>query len=369
MLLIVTPLYLLDKNIPIPIITLVIGIGESPWALKFLWGGIIDFYQKIGRKKFTIIGSIIGALGFLSLSIIDQYFSLIFFTLFLFIGHTGIGFLDAGADAWAIDISTKHNRGKINGCMFIGKSVSSAIGGPLLIIIGITYGYNIAFLITGLIIMVLTIIPLIVKYIDRNLENIKIWPLVKQEFKKKSTRLTTLYFFTIVLYPSLIFTLLVIIGKTVLFWEDTFIAIVGVISLIGGTIPGSIIGGFMADKFGRKKTLYIYIILLIIISPAPIIIFQFPISIILIWLVAINFVWSAITAANWAMVMDIINPKIGAAQHEIMCSIANAGDMGISAIAGTLFVLIGLNNIFILSALMVIPAIPLLYSIKSNDIN
>ena len=76
-LLLVTPLYLLEKNVSLPIITLVMGIGELPWALKFIWGGIIDFYHKFGRKKFTIFGTILGALGFLLLSFIDQFFSII----------------------------------------------------------------------------------------------------------------------------------------------------------------------------------------------------------------------------------------------------------------------------------------------------
>ena len=73
-LILVTPLYLLEKDVPLPVITLVMGIGELPWALKFIWGGIIDFYHKLGRKKFTIFGTILGALGFLVLSLVDQFF-------------------------------------------------------------------------------------------------------------------------------------------------------------------------------------------------------------------------------------------------------------------------------------------------------
>jgi MFS family permease len=368
MLLLVTPLYLLEKNIPIPIITLVMGIGELPWALKFVWGGIIDFYHTYGRKKFTVIGTIIGALGFLALALIDQFFSIFFFALFLFIGHAGIGFLDAGADAWAIDITTKDDRGKINASMNIGKSVSGAIGGPVLVIIGITFGYNIAFILTGLVIMSLAIIPLIVKYVDREIEKIEIWPLIKEEFSKKSTKLTTLYFFIAVLNPSLLLTLLVIFAKTVLFWDDIFIALTGIISLIGGIIPGSIIGGMMADKLGRKSTLYIFLTLILIFSTIPMFLINFEVSIVLIWLIIINFSWSAMTAANWALVMDIINPKIGAVQHEIMCSIANFGDMSISAAAGILFILLGFQNLFLLSAIIVIPAIITLYPMKSDKI-
>jgi MFS family permease len=329
MLILVTPLYLVEKNVPIPIITLVMGIGELPWALKFVWGGIIDFYHKYGRKKFTVIGTMIGAFGFLILALIDQNFSIIFFALFLFIGHAGIGFLDAATDAWAIDITTKKDRGKINASMNIGASVSGSIGGPVLIIIGITFGYNIAFIITGLILLFLAIIPLTVKYVDRKIEKLDIWPLIKEEFSKKSTKLTTLYFLISVLNPALLLTLIVLYAKTVLLWEDTFIALVGIILLIGGTIPGSIIGGFMADKFGRKSTLYIFLIASMIFSVA--LIFTTDMYILIPIVGMLYFSWNATTAANWAMVMDIINPKIGASEHEIICSIVNFGDIVISA--------------------------------------
>jgi len=367
-LLLITPLYLLDKNIPIPIITLIIGIGQAPWALKFVWGGIIDYFHKFGRKNFTVFGTIIGALGFLFLSIIDQYFSIFFFTLSLFIGHIGIGFLDAGADAWAIDISTKNNRGKINGFMWIGQAISSSIGGPAMVIIGLIYGYNISFLITGIIIFLFSLAPILVKYLHRNIENIEILPLVKQEFSKNSTRRSTLYLFIIALHPSLILSLFVIIGKTVLYWDDTFIALIGVLSLFAGTIPGGIIGGIAADKIGRKKPLYFFLPILVLASLAIIYLINTNLYLIVAWLIIVKFLWAAMTAANWAMIMDIINPKIGAVQHEIICSIANTGVMSMSAVAGTLFVVLGFNNVFLLSVLIVISALVLLNFIKSKNI-
>jgi len=371
MLLLVTPLYLVERNVPIPIITLVMGIGELPWSLKFVWGGLIDFYHKYGRKKFTVYGTIIGALGFLVLALIDQYFSLVFFTLFLFIGHTGIGFLDAGADAWAIDVTTQDDRGKINASMNIGSSVSGSIGGPALVIIGVTFGYNIAFIFTGVVILSLAIIPLIVKYEKREIDKtdrIRIWPIIKKEFSQKQTRLVTIYFFLTVLNYAFISTLLVIFAKTVLLWEDTFIALTGIISLVTGVIPGSIIGGIMADKLGRKITLYIFLFLTFIFSIIPMFILNFEVHIVLFWVASISLFWSAMTSANWAMVMDIINPKIGAAQHEIMCSIANFGDMIFSASAGTFFILLGYPNVFLIGVILVIPALISLIPIKSEKI-
>ena len=364
MILIITPLYLLGKNVPLPIITLIMGIGYLPWGLKFVWGGIIDFYHKYGRKKFAVFGTIFGALGFLALSIIDQFFSIIFFTLFLFIGYIGIGFLDSATDAWAIDTTKKEDRGKINGSMNIGKWSGQYLGALIIILIGVNYGYNISFMITGAIIMVLAIIPISVKYEDRKIGKLNIWPLIKQEFRKRTTRLTTLYFFTVVLHPALYFTLLVIYLKTVLNLDDTFIGLLFAFWLIA-VIPGSIIGGILADKYGRKLPLYIFLLSLIIFSITPIFISN-------IYLIVLNFsiilfFANGVIAANWAMIMDIINPKIGAAEHEIICSIVNFGSIIIGSATGTLLVLFGFHNLFLLSAIIIIIALIILYRIKNID--
>jgi len=364
MILIITPLYLLGKNVPLPIITLIMGIGYLPWGLKFVWGGIIDFYHKYGRKKFAVFGTISGAFGFFILSMIDQYFSILFFTLFLLVGYIGIGFLDSATDAWAIDTTKKEERGKINGSMNIGKWSGQFLGALLIISIGVSFGYNISFLITGLIILMLAIIPLSVKYEDRKIGKLNIWPLIKQEFGKKITRLTTLYFFIVVLHPSLYFTLLVIYLKTVLNFDDTFIGLIFAFWLVA-VIPGSIVGGVLADKYGRKLPLYIFLIFLMIFSVTPIIISD--VYIIILNFTILMFFANGVIAANWAMIMDIINPKISASEHEAICSIVNFGTIIIASATGTLIVLFGFNNLFLLSAFIIIIALVVLYRIKNID--
>ena len=58
------PIYLLNKGIPIELITVVVGIGGIPWVTKFLWSGFIDKYSKKGHKKFIIIGSLVAVICF-----------------------------------------------------------------------------------------------------------------------------------------------------------------------------------------------------------------------------------------------------------------------------------------------------------------
>ena len=79
------------------------------------------------------------------------------------------------------------------------------------------------------------------------------------------------------------------------------------------------------------------------------------------------FFMDGVIAANWAMVMDIINPKISASQHEVICSIVNFGGIVIGSATGTLIVLIGFNNSFLLSGLIVLMALAILYTIKDLD--
>ncbi len=363
LILIVTPLYLIEKGVSLPIVTLITGIGYLPWGLKFVWGGVIDFYHKYGRKKFAIAGTIFGAIGFLSLSVIDQFFSVIFFALFLFMGYTGVGFLDSATDAWAIDISKKEERGKINSAMNIGNWTGQYLGALFIIIIGTAFGYHVSFMITGVIILFLVTVPISVKY-KREIGQLRMWSLIKEEFKKRTTRLTTLYFFIIVLQHALFSTLILLYLKTVFDLNNTTIGLIYALWLVV-VIPGSLVGGVLADKYGRRLPLYIFLFALIIASVTPLFVSNFYL-VLLTFSIGLFFM-DGVIAANWAMVMDIINPKISASQHEIICSIVNFGGIVIGSATGAFIIFIGFNGSFILSAVIVIIALSVLTKIKDIE--
>jgi len=93
LLLVIIPIYLIESGVSIPIATLVTGIATIPWMIKFVWGGIIDYYIKYGRKRFIIIGSVLGSFGFILLGFINPFEALIPFACLLFLTHIGTGFL------------------------------------------------------------------------------------------------------------------------------------------------------------------------------------------------------------------------------------------------------------------------------------
>jgi hypothetical protein len=76
---------------------------------------------------------------------------------------------------------------------------------------------------------------------------------------------------------------------------------------------------------------------------------------------------NGVIAANWAMIMDIINPKISAVQHEIICSIVNFGAIIIGSATGTIIVLFGFSTSFVFSAMIIIIALLVLTMTQDID--
>ncbi|MBP1662331.1 MAG: transporter, partial [Thermoplasmatales archaeon] len=188
-----TSLYLRQQGISIPITTLIVGIVNIPWMLKFIWGPVIDFFIKFGRKTFILFGGALTVSCMVLASFISPNSSLLLFTFLIFLSHVGIGFVDVSADAWAIDVSTDKNRGKINGSMFAGQYAAWAIGAALYPIIGTQYGYQFVYLINALIILCILLFPLITKEVIKGKIKEKILPLVTREFKTKTVLLITLF--------------------------------------------------------------------------------------------------------------------------------------------------------------------------------
>jgi len=156
-------IYFTQKDISIATATLVGGIAYIPWILKFVFGPITDYFIKYGRKPFITIGGILGAVFLFPIAVIDPKIALIPFTLLLFISHTFIVLLDVSADAWAIQISKVHERGKVNASMTGGIFGGSAFGSIVLAIIANNIGFDIVFITSGLIVLLTIILPFLIK--------------------------------------------------------------------------------------------------------------------------------------------------------------------------------------------------------------
>ena len=353
--------YLDSKGIPDSTIGLIIGIAYIPWVIKFIFGGIVDRYIKFGRRKFIVLGGSLSAFSFIILSFIDPSNSLIPFTLILFMGSSGIAFLDVSADAWAIQTTEPHERGKVNGTMFAGLFFGMATTSIVFGHIAEYYGYNISFFAAGLIIFIIVIFPILVKekiIIDKKQ---RIGKLLVKEFKKKNTQLV------ILLFPisAISFGLLTIVVPQ--YMNDVMslkIGQIGLITAIGpiATVIGNIVGGFMADHWGRKKSLYIFLGINLIF--ASLLIFADTwLILVIIWGI-VGFLHGGHYSALGALSMDVTNPKLGASEYSLIMAAGNAGEMGGTVISGSLISLIGFSRTFLYSGWLYGPALLVLYFMK-----
>lgn len=362
---VIIPVYLVEKGISLELTTLLIGIITIPVTIKFIWGGIVDYFIKYGRKKFIILGGLLFSSGIFAIIIIDPAIALIPFIISLFISVCGVGFLDVSADAWAIEIGKDKELGKINGSMFAGQYSGMAIGTSILGPIAETYNYQITFLIAGLIIFSIILFPLIIKEKKLKHKHQKIAKQLINELKKKQTQIVT------ILAPFLWINrglLLLVIPLYMRIGLNLNIAQIGLIVAIFPITSaiGSLVGGAIADKWDRKKTLYMFLWLSVIISASFITANTW---IILAGIYGIfGFIQGSSVAISCTIYMNITNPKLGATQFSILTSLGNFGMMTGETLSGTMVAIFGFTQTFLYSAWFFGPAMLILhfYRYKKN---
>jgi MFS family permease len=358
------PIYLLDRGISVEIATIVGAIGWIPWIIKFAWSGIIDKYHQKGRKLFVIIGSLIAVICFFILAFIDPGISIIPFAIFLFVSQIGQSFHDSAADAWAIDISQIEERGKINGTMAVGHTIGTSTSAVILSFLAESYGFNSIFIMAGLMILIILIIPFIIEESKIEIKKSNVTSLLLKEFGNRTTQLVALFSFFAVSSGGLFMFAVPLFAKNILNLSISQIGLIaGASPLV--VIPGGLIGGVLSDRWGRKKTYYALAIPSIIVVMS--ILFTRSLLLLIIPYFINIFLQTGRGAAARAMYMDATNPKIGATQYSIFNCLSNLSVVISGIFAGFLISLLGFKNVFIVIGMIIIIPVIILYFIKLKN--
>lgn len=355
------PLYFVEQGISPSITTLIIGIAMIPSIIKFVWGGFVDYFIHLGRKKFIILGVFLLSGGLIIIAFIPPNLALLPFTFFMLLSVCGWVFLDVSADAWAIDISTEENRGKINGSMHAGQYIGMAFGSAFLGFIANEWGYNISFLIGGLIILLVIILPLLTKESVKIKKHQKMVPIIIEEFKKKNSKLVSALSAFAFISRGMLIVVIPLFLNIFLKFDVAQVGLIVAIFTITSAL-GSIICGALTDKYGRKKALYIYFGASIFLTLAIILTNTWLIFTLVYAL--IGFLQGGYLAGVTALYMDTTDPKIGATQFSIYSSFGNLGLTGGQSVSGSLVTFFGFSFTFFLAALIFTPAIIVLYFIN-----
>jgi len=358
---VIIPIYLVDVGYSLAMATFIAGLTSIPWLIKFVWGGIADYFILFGRKRLILIGGFIAIIGLIIVAFIDPELSLIPFVSLLIISRIGTAFFDVSADAWAIEISQVNERGKINAAIIAGTFSGMATGSSLFGLIANNFGYSYVFLSAALLVFLIILFPIFVKDERIVKKRQKIRNLLVGEFKKKTTQLVSIFAPVFAVNSGILMFIAPLYMKTAL---DLDIAQIGLIAAIFPMtkVAGAFLGGVTSDIWGRKSILFIFMSITALFS--VMMIFADTWQILAIVYGIIGFLHGGAFSAFTAMLMDVTNPKVAATQYSILTSLANFGEMTSGGMSGTFVAMLGFSRVFLYSAWALGPGLLILYFIK-----
>jgi len=355
------PVYFTEQGISPSVISIVIGIAMIPMIIKFIWGGIVDYFIHRGRKTFVVLGTLLLSVALFILSFLNPGEALIPFVVVLLLGVCGWIFLDTSADAWAIDISTIQTRGKINGSMWTGQYLGMALGSSVLGFIAYEWGYNIAFLTAALIVLCILLLPLLTKEDIKIKKRQKMRPIIIEEFKQKNVKLVSAFSTFSLISRGMLVVIIPIFMKTFLELDIAQIGLIVALFTIFSAL-GSLTCGIVVDILDRKKSLYGFFGISILLTFCLIFVNTWYLFTIIYALV--GFLQGGYLAGVTALYMDTTNPRIGATQFSIYSSFANFGMTGGQTVSGSLVTLFGFSLTFLYAGLIFAPVLIILHFIR-----
>ena len=350
---VIVPLYLASMGFSASIVGLVMGLTTIPWVIKFAWGFIVDYNISKGRRYFILIGGILGATMSAFMFFISPSWIFIF-TAALFLARVGIATLDVSTDAFSIETTKFHERGKVNGSMFFGQLTGFAFGAVVLTKIASSISFPIVFLSVGILIMLTLSVVFFARESTKRKHHILHKDLI-HAFRHKAI-------FLIILFAVLVGIPAGFISGMATYYMKVYLMIsattIGVISLFNGlsNAVGAYAFGTLSDKLGRIKS----ILLALLPALAVTFLFAFFSKFSIIYVVYGLFV-GGITAVMCALFMDVTSKKVAATEYAILTSLANFGIFLGTSTSGFLLQSTSPKLFFTIAALLYLPSIFTLY--------
>lgn len=128
---------------------ILLAIGLSPSYLKIAYGLLSDSVSigNLGYRRPYVLLSIPLIIG--GWLLFPFATDAVFFTLIIAITTFGVYIGDVAVDAWAIDVTTKENRGSMMGIGWGAQGLATVLGVLVTTLVSPTYGYSTAFLLLG----------------------------------------------------------------------------------------------------------------------------------------------------------------------------------------------------------------------------
>jgi PAT family beta-lactamase induction signal transducer AmpG len=253
-----------------------IGILYIPWAIKWAFGPFVDVFSsdRWGRRRMWILlTQTVMALTILSAMPVDFKQQLWLFTAIIFVHNVFSATQDVAIDALAVSVLKSGELGLANGLMFGGNYVGLALGGSGVLLLTPVLGFKTTFLVVaGAIALVTILVPLGMHESPgpprprREGSPVKA---VGGEIVNFVRSAAGAFVGSRAAFVAIFLALLPMGGYALSLSLQSNLAVelglgdrqIGMLGLMSSTVSAGfcVLGGWLSDRFGRRRTLALFI--------------------------------------------------------------------------------------------------------------
>jgi PAT family beta-lactamase induction signal transducer AmpG len=253
-----------------------VGSFYLPWAFKWAFGPFIDVFasDRFGRRRgWIIVTQVLMALTLMSTAVLELPQQLALFTAILLVHNSFAAMQDVAIDALAVNTLEERERGLANGLMFAGAALGQAVGGSgVLFLTGISGFQPTFFFVAGSILAVTLFVALPMREASSPRQQpagssrwqaalMQMRGFAVESFRSFLGTRGAFFGLAFALLPSgamclglaLQSNLAVELGLS----DDQFALLTLWTSVIQAAFM--VLGGYLSDRFGRRRTLALYI--------------------------------------------------------------------------------------------------------------
>ncbi|MEO7115529.1 MAG: MFS transporter [Caldimonas sp.] len=251
-----------------------------PWAFKWAMGPFVDTIssQRFGRRRTWILAMQLAMIATLFVAMgIDFVHQIALFTAVIFVHNACAATMDVAIDALAVSVLPEHERGSANGFMFAGASIGQAIGGSGVLFLTAAMPFASTYFFVAATIFAITlfvVLPLREKamtaaeaqiHAARNIAD-ELKRFVREAWIAFTGSRAALVGVLAAILPAGAYALSLALQSNLaveLGLDDNAIAQLNLVSTVIFA-PFCILGGWLSDRFGRRRTLALFAFLTVV---------------------------------------------------------------------------------------------------------
>jgi len=327
-----------------------------PWAFKWAFGPLVDVYrsQRWGHRRAWILGTqLMMAITLASLIFVPLPSHLGLFTIILLVHNTFAAMQDVAIDALAINTLAEDERGLASGLMFAGAAVGQGIGATGVLKLSTYTGFQPTFIFVALCILAVSafvVLPMKEALVQAATEQAQGFRHALGEMRKFSVTAFKTFMSSRGAFLGFWFSILPAGAMSLSLALQSNLAVeLGLSNSEIGNLSGwsqvvaavcMVAGGWLSDKLGHRKTLFVYIVLM---SLPPLYMAQVllgqgyemplkpgtlpsnPVLVQGLWVATLTFnaAMGLMYGTRSAVMMGVTNPKVAGTQFTAYMSMAN----------------------------------------------